>query len=239
MHRCVICGYDSVPTDARFCVSCGSELSPRRRRRWSALAVVTVLLIAGGLAAWALTGGFSPTPARPSAPDAAGPAGATTTAPALLPSTEPPPPPTPASGTASSSGATVDAREVLLAAEARTSPYAQPVQAGLTSYYDAINAHDYDAWQSTVQPEVSSSMPRSDWLLGYRSTHDDQIVVSSISSSGTDALATVSMRSNQAPQDGPEGMKVARVCWTLTLPVDSTTGTVGEVVPGSASKAEC
>ncbi|WP_026204442.1 hypothetical protein [Actinomycetospora chiangmaiensis] len=127
-----------------------------------------------------------------------------------------------------------------LGAAAAGQPDAAVVQTALTSYYAAINAHDYDAWLAASQPAAAKTQTRTGWESGYRSSQDDDVVIEAITPGpGGNDLATVSMRSTQDPADAPSSLPVGRICWTLTLPVDPSTGKVGVSQKGSTTMAAC
>jgi len=104
--------------------------------------------------------------------------------------------------------------------ESAASAQAPAVLAISQRYYNAINAHDYDAWTATVTSQRASQQSRASWNQGYRSTHEFSVVVTAITPTGADS-ATVAMSfvSTQDPADAPTDLPVTRICWQTQLPV--------------------
>ena len=203
-------------------VALGFRGGVTRRRTAVTAAVVTVvcLLTASTAAASVSTMTPTPTPTPTPAP--------TTT----YPTTQPYP------TTTTTTVPPASTSPVSLDADAANHPDAAQVQSVLTAYFAAINAHDYDAWASAVSPALAADQPRAAWEQGYRTTQDDQIVVSNIRSSSS-TYAQVSFRSTQDPADAPKDMPAGSICWSMTYPIDLTNAKVGQPVRGTVSKQQC
>lgn len=124
------------------------------------------------------------------------------------------------------------------ALEVSTDAWAHPsapiVQDVLTRYFDAINTKNYQAWAATVTPALVSQQPESTWRQGYASTTDGTIRVSRIDEFGSGKLvALVSYVSVQRPEDGPDGLKAARICWRAAFPLVGNPPVIDMGKPGS------
>jgi len=126
--------------------------------------------------------------------------------------------------------------------ESAASAQAPAVLAISQRYYDAINAHDYDAWTATVTSQRASQQSRASWNQGYRSTHEFSVVVTAITPTGADS-ATVAMSfvSTQDPADAPTDLPVTRICWQTQLPVTNLGGDarIGTARSGVTTKNSC
>lgn len=109
---------------------------------------------------------------------------------------------------------------VQLSSDAATHPAAQLVLEQIQLYFNAINNRDYATWSQVVTDERASQQPRSEWLRGIGSTTDGTIRVDRIVDLDQGrVLALVRFVSVQNPDDGPAGLKVARICWRSSLPM--------------------
>jgi hypothetical protein len=140
------------------------------------------------------------------APDAGSGGGGTTAQPTVPSETAP----APVYPTTSAGG--IDLSEVT------TNPVTSQVAAVLDTYFGSINAHDgagaasvFDA-SGTIDPNDPSQV--ADFTEQISTTHDDQVVLHSISANGPEYLADVSFRSQQAAQYGPDGQTCTN--WHLT-----------------------
>lgn len=203
-----------------------------------AIVMTALVLVLGGVAAWAGVGpGFGAhgrtTPTRTSATQPR-----TDLAPPPTPESPPPttvPPPSPAPELP-------DPGMVTLAASAATNPAAIAVQHLFERHFGAINAHDYDAWTTTVTGERSSAIPRQEWLRGYRSTRDELVQVTNIRTNGSDEiLVDLTFVSTQDPDDAPTDLAVGKICWSTELPVGNLSGggQIGKAIAGSTTKSAC
>lgn len=118
----------------------------------------------------------------------------------------------PASGAGSSSLEVSD--DVLAYASA---PAVEDV---LTRYFDAINTKNYPAWAATVTAAKAAQQSEDAWRQGYASTVVGTIRVSRIDEEGPGRLvAMVSYLSTQRPEDAPQGLQAARICWRESIPL--------------------
>lgn len=126
--------------------------------------------------------------------------------------------------------------------ESAASAQAPAVLAISQRYYDAINAHDYDAWTATVTSQRAAQQSRASWNQGYRSTHEFSVVVTAITPTGADS-ATVAMSfvSTQDTADAPTDLPVARICWQTQLPVTKlgADARIGTSPSGATTKNSC
>lgn len=127
--------------------------------------------------------------------------------------------------------------------ESAASAQAPAVLAIAQRYFDAINAHDYEAWTATVTPQRASQQSRGSWNQGYRSTHEFSVVVTAITPTGPDsATAAMSFVSTQDPADAPSDLPVTRICWQTQLPVTNLSGggaRIGTAPNGVTTKNSC
>jgi hypothetical protein len=195
------------------------EPRPDRRRTWIfVLAAVIVVLGAGG-GAYALT-----RPSRPGTPTAgqsAGPAAtsapaATTTAPTAptaatsdtaVPSASPSPSPTPSptrTGT------------VQVVPAAANDPAEPQVLAYVTRYFNAINAHDYNAYYRLLDAQEQAGESRASFDSGYATTKDSHEVLTGIEDTGGgDVTANLSFTSRQNPSNSVDSS--ACNTWQISL----------------------
>ncbi|NMH95888.1 hypothetical protein [Pseudonocardia acidicola] len=166
-----------------------------RTRARGALALtvtLSVLLVAGGVAAWSL--GYRSF-------DGVAPAGAAPAVPAR--------------------GAGSPVAE--LSADARAHPAGEAVRAQLQRYFDAINAHDYAAWTTTVVRQRVEQQPRTQWLASLDTTTDGTIRIDRVVDlDGGRVLALVRFISTQDLSDAPAGLQAARICWRGALPMSGS-----------------
>lgn len=145
--------------------------------------------------------------------------------------TEPSPTSTPAIGT----------RLIRVTSTAASHPFAASVAALLDRHFTAINQRDYASWSATVVAQRVSEQSQSAWLKSYRSTTDDSVVVTSISSGSTDLTVGLSFMSIQDPSDAPADLQVTRICWESQWPVVdiSSGGRIRTPAKGSTTKWAC
>jgi hypothetical protein len=154
---------------------------------------------------------------------------AATTSPSYQPYTSSPP-------TASASGL------VSLSDQAANSLFSQAILDLLERHFVAINNKSYDGWRSTVVTRRSTQQGAADWARGYRSTSDRNVVVNSITSSGSDSVVvSLSFISTQNPADAPPDLQVGQICWSSAWPVEnvSSGGLIGTPPRGTTSGRPC
>jgi hypothetical protein len=192
------------------------------------LAAVIVLAIAGGLAAWQLTGQHSGAPAplagksagratQPEPTGAVSPAGsASATVPASPPPSSAPPstaPPSTAPPTASA------ASTVAIGPAVAGQASAARVAAFLLRYFTAINHRDYSAYVSLFDSQSQPEPTRSHFLNGYRSTTDSLATLVGLSPTSAGLAATVAFESHQKP--ALSATHTACTSWHITLYLES------------------
>jgi hypothetical protein len=109
-----------------------------------------------------------------------------------------------------------------LAPAAALYPGASAIEAVINRYFQAINSHDYAAYQATQSPGVA--MTASQFHAGFESTQDSDVLITGITTMpGGQPAADVSFTSRQQPQDGPEGESCTN--WHVTMYFDGSAGT--------------
>ncbi|MCT2584153.1 nuclear transport factor 2 family protein [Actinophytocola gossypii] len=112
---------------------------------------------------------------------------------------------------------------VLGTQDAGAHPLFEPVRAVLQTYFDAINARDYEAWTATVTPNRVDRQPREAWLRSYRSTRDGSIVVHRIELAAEgEARVLMKFTSVQDPADAPQELRVPCINWNVVFPLVET-----------------
>jgi hypothetical protein len=112
-------------------------------------------------------------------------------------------------------------------------PAARLIISLLTSYFRAVNTHDYVAYQRLLDPGMKAEMTAARFGTGYRSTKDSQATLTGISAA-PDGRATADLVfiSHQKPADSPD--RSACTNWTLKLFLEQGDGgyRIGESPPG-------
>ncbi len=179
---------------------------PGRRNKGIFIAVAVIAFLAVGGGAYALVANHSHgSAAAPPTPSAS--ISATQSAPAspTAPTTAPP-----TSASASTSSGTV-AVSVAVAGSAA----APQITAFLNSYFAAINAHDYQAYDSLLDQQLQP-YPQSSFDAGYGSTTDSNETLTSITPIGSGGeAASVTFTSHQQPADSPDNSSCDQ--WSITL----------------------
>ncbi|MBW0101784.1 catalase, partial [Pseudonocardia sp. KRD291] len=148
----------------------------------------------------------------------------------LSPGSAPPSVPTSGAGPAT----------VALSDDAAGHPAATLVLEQIQLYFNAINNRDYPTWTQVVTDERAAQQPRDEWLRGVGSTTDGTIRVDRITDlSQGRVLALVRFVSVQNPADGPDGLKVGRICWRASLPMAGSPPRLEVGEAGSTLGAPC
>jgi len=187
-----------------------NEPQPRRRAIVVAVAFAAAL---GGLAAWLLIS----QPARHERPAAQSSAGAGQRA-----ATGPASPTAPASSSAAPSPRASKPHHkaknpdaVGLGPGAAGQPGAHHVAAFLTTYFAAVNNHDYQGYISLFDPASRPIQSRQEFLTGFRSTKDSGARLVRISPTATGPAAEITFDSHQRPADS--ATQTACTSWRITL----------------------
>lgn len=188
----------SAPADESRTGEVGARISSsaawRRESRWLvASAMLIVLIIAAGTALLEIGHPGPATSAR------AGRAAATS-APPASPAVSPSPP----------------GLQVSVATPAAASPHEAVVLSFLTSYFTAINNHDFAAYQGLFSVPLQADLSPSSFSAGYGTTTDSAIRLTDIAVIGSGELvAQVSFISHQQPTASPTDS--ACTSWTVSL----------------------
>ena len=128
---------------------------------------------------------------------------------------------------------------VQLTPAARADPRALVVEQLLQSYFDAINRHDYAAWEQVVAAPLAQREDTQRWLDAYATTVDSSIWMLSLT--GNPLRVQLRFTSEQDPELAPADFPVGCIDWTLTYQLERRKDqlVVGSTVPGSVSKTKC
>jgi hypothetical protein len=202
----------------------GGPAPGARRGPWAVVAaalIIAVAAAAAGAGTWYVVRKASTAPAPApavvtsgpaSGPAASGPAGSGPTGPASAPP----------AGLAS------------LAPSAALYPGADAIEKVVNRYFQAINAHDYVAYQATQSPGIAMTQPQ--FQAGFKSTRDSDVLITGINTMpGGQPAADMTFTSRQQPQDGPEGESCTT--WRVTMYFDGSAGTYTIGAPPNGYKA--
>src|SRR5918999_5915123 len=88
--------------------------------------------------------------------------------------------------------------------EAAAHPLYETVRGLLQTYFDAINARDYDRWRTVVSDRRATNEPEPKWRTSYRSTKDGNIAIWRIETGPPSAgRMLISFTSVQDVEDAP------------------------------------
>jgi hypothetical protein len=94
------------------------------------------------------------------------------------------------------------------------------VQQLFQTYFDAINAKQYDQWRSVVTSDLAEEEPRAQFLSGYQSTRDGSILVYRVDSAPDNGLRVLlSFHSTQDVADAPAKFPYGCVAWQVVSPL--------------------
>jgi hypothetical protein len=103
---------------------------------------------------------------------------------------------------------------VAIAPTAAHAPHVHQVAALLTSYFSAINHHDFQGYVRLFIPAIQATMQH--FGRGYRSTVDSGAVLTGVAATGPQGLAaTVTFTSHQNPAASPD--HAACNHWDITI----------------------
>jgi hypothetical protein len=129
-------------------------------------------------------------------------------------------------------GVTLPATTVSLAASVRGMPGINNAENFVRSYFTAINNHDYSAYKSLLAPQVAANESPSNFMAGFSSVVDSDIVITNVSALQPGAVAvTVSFTSHQNPAQSIDGSTCDS--WQITLYLVQGNGGYVEVPPPS------
>jgi flagellar basal body-associated protein FliL len=179
--------------------------SPSRGKVFLIVAVVIVVLAGGGVGAWATLGGKKHPTAQP-------------THSARPVTTAPSPPPTTTSPTPTPSSSLV-----AVAPTVTTQSDEQAVLNFLTSYFTAINNHNYQQYRSLLDAQRQAGLTQAGFDSGYQSTKDSDATLTALAPAGSGIIAaSVSFTSNQPASDSPTSTTCTN--WNITLYLESQGG---------------
>jgi len=90
----------------------------------------------------------------------------------------------------------------------------------LQTYFNAINDKRYDEWLSVVTPTFAAERSKTNFLDGYKSTHDGSIFVFRVDPAPQNGLlALVAFTSVQALADAPDKFPHTCIHWQVVLPL--------------------
>jgi hypothetical protein len=129
---------------------------------------------------------------------------------------------------------------VAISETAATNPAAAAVVALLTSYFTAINDHDYAAYKKVHTKALRSDMTEAEFTKGYRSTQDSEIVITDLGT-GPDGrlMASVTFISTQDAADGRDQQGCTK--WTVGkfLQREGSAYRIGQGLKGFADHSSC
>jgi hypothetical protein len=115
------------------------------------------------------------------------------------------------------------------------------VQQLLSKRFQAINAHNYAQYASTLTTREQANQPQSNFDKGYKSTSDSGITLTALSQTSSGLTATVAFTSHQDPADSGDGS--ACNTWTSTYYlVPSGSGYLIDTTPAGSpapSRGDC
>jgi hypothetical protein len=106
--------------------------------------------------------------------------------------------------------------QITVTPAATSSPYETAVLSFLTSYFAAIDNHDFPAYQQLFSQPLRSTLSASAFSAGYGTTTDSAITLTSIGVAGSGgAIAQVTFVSHQQPAVSPTNS--ACTSWSVSL----------------------
>jgi uncharacterized protein involved in exopolysaccharide biosynthesis len=118
-------------------------------------------------------------------------------------------------------------RTVRLSVDAELHPDGERVRALLQRTYDAINAHDHQAWAENVTSEFARRRTASQWESDYQTTTDGSVVVQRIDASSAERLRVlVTFTSVQDVSKAPPEVPADCLRWRVVTPMAEEDGTL-------------
>ena len=128
------------------------------------------------------------------------------------------PPPTVVATSASPgpSGEQPGPSKVQATADVVTHPLYGTLRGLLQTYFDAINAKDYEQWSSVVTYKRQTLQPEDEWMKAYGTTTDGNIVMHRIEARGDGtARVLLTFTSTQAKEDAPPVLPEPCIHWNV------------------------
>ncbi len=191
----------------------------RKKTIVAVFVVIAVLAVAGTSLAWEIHRHNAPASVRPTQAGPSQPTqqGATRSSPQVSPS----------------GGPTLGNAAVAVAAGVAQNPDASPVVNVLTSYFTAINAHDYQAYVQVHDQQLEQGYTPARFQSDYGSTSDSGVMLTGISTTADGSVAaTTTFTSHQSPEDSVD--HTACTHWKITLFLEQQNGgyVIGPPQPG-------
>jgi hypothetical protein len=181
------------------------EARPSRTRTIVIVAAVLVLLVGGGVGAWATLSPSGPTTVQPSGSQSNGPA------PSSGPATTPP-------------GGGI----VAIAPGVAKSSTGTSVIAFLNSYFTAINDYNFQAYHALLDAKMQRAETAGDFDSGYRSVRDSDIVLTSIVPGSSQVVASMTFTSHQPVSNSPTHSSCTHWDTTLYLTPQGSSYVIGQ-----------
>jgi hypothetical protein len=109
---------------------------------------------------------------------------------------------------------------VTVSEDAANSPQATAVRMLVQTYFNAVNAKNYDLWLTVVTNRLARSQPKSTFEQGYRTTRDGTIEIVRIDTTpGSDLRVLLTFHSTQNAQDAPSNSPYSCLTWQVVWPV--------------------
>jgi len=129
---------------------------------------------------------------------------------------------------------------VAVAAEAAENPSSRAVVALLTKYFAAINQRDYAAYRQLHTRTGRAKMSKTEFLNGFRSTHDDQVLLRELGTAEDGRLlAMVDFVSSQDASDGPNGQTCTQWIVGKFLEKEGKNLRIGKSLSGYSTYTAC
>jgi hypothetical protein len=128
----------------------------------------------------------------------------------------------PAGASASTSGGAAPKAMVAVAPGVRSNPATGAIVRMLTTYFTAINSHDFSGYQAVLNPKMQRSVTASQFATGYRTTSDSGATLTRVSAAGGRTEAVVTFTSHQDPSEGPGHSPCTS--WVITLFLQPSSG---------------
>ncbi|MBB5957881.1 hypothetical protein FHS29_004476 [Saccharothrix tamanrassetensis] len=114
---------------------------------------------------------------------------------------------------------------VQLSIDAALHPDGERVREALQSYFDAINAQDYDRWTRTVTAERVNRTPRVRWESDYESSRNGTVLVHRVEYvTPTRLRVLMTFVSTQDVAKAPADLQTDCISWRVVYPLQAEAG---------------
>lgn len=101
-------------------------------------------------------------------------------------------------------------------ADAVSHPLYGTLRGLLQTYFDAVNAKDYEKWSSAVTYERQTFQPENEWRKEYNTTQDGSIVMHRVEArGGGTARVLLTFTSTQAVENAPVELQEPCIHWNV------------------------